>query len=612
MRVEAAAAARYRRGMALGTRSLQRPHPWLLGAVVLLAVVVHLPTLENDFVLDDREVVIANPMVRELELGRLLVSDYWEPYVRGGLYRPLVTISFALQFALAGADPWSYHAVNVLLHGLVAGLVFLLFRCLGVQPAAATMGAALFAVHAVHVEAVSGIVGRAELLAAAGFLAALLAHARFRDAAGRGEEARAWYAAGLGAFALAVFSKENAIVLPVVIVLHDLAFPEPDIRRWRARLRAVVARGPRYAGYALVAVAYLSARWAVLGREPTQVGTDLANPLIALDPPLRVLNALVVAFRYLGLLLFPRDLVYDYSYATILPRPPDDPVVWAALAGTAAFLALLGWSARRHPPLFFALGFGATTFLPVSNVPVAIGTILGERLLYLPSVGFCLAIALAVSRLADTAARGATGRRWLLAGLAGAAVALHAARSIDRIQDWRSDATLFLHDRTVNPRSAKVQNNAGAILRDQGRLEEAAEAFARAHAIKPDYFRPLVTWGHTLVALGRTEEARERYEQAFRLGARDALLLNNLGYLLLEAGHLERGAALIARAVEEEPDSPSFLDSLGWAYFRLGRLEEAHDHVQRSLALDASGPSGERRREHLARIEQALRERGAR
>ena len=130
--------------------------------LVLFAGLLYAGSARNGFVLDDGALVRDNPLIRSLAgIPTLFASDYWEPEAKVGLYRPLVTTSYALNYALGAREPMGYHLANVGLHALVSLLVWVLYLRLGSGAAIAATAAFLFAAHAVHTEAVANVVGRA-------------------------------------------------------------------------------------------------------------------------------------------------------------------------------------------------------------------------------------------------------------------------------------------------------------------------------------------------------------------------------------------------------------------------------------------------------------------
>jgi uncharacterized membrane protein len=585
----------------------------LPASLFVFAVLLYANSAGNGFVLDDTFAIEHNPLLRSLKnIPTLFTSDYWAPKMKGGLYRPLVTTSYALNYALGGSEPAGYHLVNIALHALNSLLVLLLYRRLTENALVSAVAAFFFAAHAIHTEAVASAVGRAELMCAAFFLGSMLCYIpRERgDAPNSGGRT----AASLALYALALLCKENAVTLPAVIVLYDLVYrgrSKPGPVRSLAQLVRSRWRNV-YGGYVAVTLVYLAVRYLVMSSGGPVDPTDhVDNPLIGLALQWRIPNVLQVGYRYLWLLCFPLHLSYDYSHAQIpLITTLSDARLLATLAFAAASLWIASWSYRRSRDLFFALGFGVVTMSIVSNAFVLIGTIMAERLLYLPSVGFCLAAMIALERASGMSGGRRTARAVFVVVCA-IIVSLNGWRTVLRNADWKSHSSLYMHDLEVSPRSAKVRHNAAVMLFfGQGRAEEALAQLEEGGEIyDPERRRPDPLLGHLLMDLGRKEEAIAVYERIVaRSRLSDINVYNNLGLVLVEDEiDVERGLGLLESAVEVEPENPHFLDSLGWAYFKAGRLREAYERIERSLEIDDSGPSGAARRSHLEEVEKALR-----
>ncbi len=511
----------------------------LLLALLAFAVALYANSAGNAYVLDDGPLLAANARIRDLSnLSRFFTSDYWGPARSSGLYRPLATTSYALGYAAGGADPLGQHVINIALHALNSALLLLLLLRLTGSTALAAAAAFLFAAHAVHAEAVANVAGgRPELMAGCFFLLALLAHvARWRATPAA---SRRLHAASLLAFALALLSKESAATLIGVIYLADVVYGGARTPSWRSFGEVLKARfASVYLGYGLVVVGYLGVRLLVLGDGASlPAPSALDNPLVLLSAPWRIASALDVALRYGWLLLFPARLSYDYSFDQVLLIDSfSDPRLLGVVVLGVATPALLAWSLRRSKDFFFALAFFGVTFSVVSNAIVPIGTILGERLLYLPSIGFCLGVAVVLRGALGRLSLPPRTRTLLFAALVALCVALHAGRTLVRNRDWRSEEALWLHDLAVSPRSAKVQSNAGAIYTEQGRHAEALLHFRRAIEIAPESFiAPYRGVVLSLLGLGRFGEAAEMYQQALRFGPGDPAVLEAIRQGLRES-----------------------------------------------------------------------------
>lgn len=579
---------------------------WLLPAALFaFSLLLYANSLPNGFALDDAVAIGDNPLIRDLgNVATLFVSDYWEPYLETGLYRPLITTSYALNYAVGALDPFGYHAVNVALHAAVAVLVLLLYREVAKDDLAASLAAFLFAAHAIHTEAVANVVGRAELASAAFAVAALLLYIRAQS--DRDDTTRLYVMSG-ALYGLALLCKENAITLIGILVLHDFTFATSG---WSAAAVRERLRRP-YIGYLAVTGGYLLVRWLVLRTGDTDPVNALDNPLAGLDSPWNTLNALMAALRYVGLLVFPSNLSHDYSPGAVELIESGGDLRWVAvLAASAAIIATLPLAYRASRPLFFALGFSFVTFSIVSNLVLPIGTMMGERLMYLPSVGFCLAAVLAGRLLIDRLPIPRRAAAGLFVGFFCLVIAGNAWRTFARNSDWRSDVTLNEAALALGTGSAKVHYNTAWIrFVEEQRFEDAVHHARRAVEAWPSHGKAYAVLGHALVRIGKPDEAREAYRQAIRFDPKDSAVYNNLGFMLLERGEDEELAVgLIERAVVLKPDNPSYLDSLGWAYYQTGTgsLEEARDLIARSLEIDDAESSGATRRAHLEEIEAAL------
>src|SRR5437870_3591667 len=255
-------------------------HSWWM--VVAACAIVYAGALRCGFAFDDHLMIEGNRVVQAGTLRDIFGGEYWgtiAPRAQSHGYRPITILTLRLNHALSGLAPWSYHALNVLLHALVSLTVLALARRLGFSGRAALAASLLFAVHAIHTEAVTAIAGRAELLGALGVLAGLLAHDR----------GRAPLAAG--AFALGLLSKENAVVFPALALAWDVA-----------RRRRLL--GSAYAAYAGVIVGFFALRLGVTGYAmPTFAVLPLDNPLASASTGERLLSATAVLGRYAALLV---------------------------------------------------------------------------------------------------------------------------------------------------------------------------------------------------------------------------------------------------------------------------------------------------------------------
>ena len=380
---------------------------------------------------------------------------YWWPYGESGLYRPLTTLSYLFNYAVLGNRdrPAGYHAVNLLVHVINVMLVYALM--LRVSPLAGRTGVALaaasiWAVLPVSTEAVTNIVGRADLFAALAVLSGFLLYLKSRDA--DGVRRAAWLAGVMTIAAAGLFSKESAVVLVPVIALYEVV--------WWTRGRSASALW--WAAVAMTPLLLLiwMQRSEVLGASPAAEFPFTDNPIVGAGFWVGRLTAVNAMVRCLWLLVWPAKLSSDYSYAQVpLSHGSAEDVVACVVVVVLAAGAIA--CLRRQRAVFFFAGFAFLTFVPASNLLFSTGTIMGERLLYLPSIGV-----VAVFAIALFAAARALGTRLAAAIVVTLAVIAFASRTWTRNPDWQNDVTLWTSAVRATPASAKAHRALAEALYD--------------------------------------------------------------------------------------------------------------------------------------------------
>ncbi|HEX6308354.1 MAG TPA: hypothetical protein VFZ69_09220 [Longimicrobiales bacterium] len=508
--------------------------PWLLrpvpervplhaALVFALAVLVYLPSIGNEFAYDDVPIVQLNERVRQFDVAGLLTSGYWQDST-SALYRPLASLSYAADWRLSGGSPGWFHFTNVMWHGAVSVLLLVLLRALRGPPAAALAGAVVFAVHPVHVEAVANIVGRAELMAAAFTLGAALLFARPPETLRR----PAPLAVTGVLFALALLSKEGAVVTPALLAVTDIGLG-------RLRPGAVTAwlrdRMPVLAVLVAVLLLYLIVRTAVLG---AITPTDLDPSLELLRSPLhRFLTALQAWPQYARLLFFPRVLLADYGPRILMPATAASTQVLAGAGLLVACIATASaaWLTGR-PRAAAALLWFPVAIVAVSNLFVPIGVLVAERTLYLPSAALSIGVVAAATAL--TGERRTWRARAALAGAVGLVLGLLAVRTVIRIPDWRTTNTIFFALTTDRPDAFRGRWHLARLAASRGEPESAMRLHAEAIELWP--YRPRLLREAVIYAAqnGRPDWSKQVAGFALQQFPRDLVIRRVYAALLLD------------------------------------------------------------------------------
>jgi protein O-mannosyl-transferase len=422
------------------------PRHWLAGlGLIALTALAFSDSFNAGLALDNRMLITGDPRIREAtnqNIGQILQHTFWWPNGEAGIYRPLTTLSYLFNYAIlgSGSDPAAYHWINFLLHAGNVLLVFALMRrLLGSLPVPLFI-AALWAVHPVLTESVTNIVGRADLLAGMAVLAGFLMYLKSAETVGR--RRIGWLTGLAAATAAGAFSKESAVVLPGVIVLYELVLS----RRFRAMLSGCVAT--------TVPIALmLWQRSRVLSASPPAEFPFVDNPIAGADFLTGRLTAIKVLARYLWLTIWPAKLSADYSYSAIPLAHGSfgDWLAWIAVAITVCLAAFALYRGKRLA--FFFACFGFLNLLPASNLLFPIGTIMAERLLYLPLVGWLACLVLAID---STAKRAPILLSVIVIGFA--------VRTWVRNLDWKDDLAMANASIKSSPGSFKVHRLLAASL----------------------------------------------------------------------------------------------------------------------------------------------------
>jgi hypothetical protein len=413
--------------------------PWqewaLAVGVAALAVAASWVGVRNGFTYDDVYIVEKNQAIRSLgNWWRLFGQSYWPAQWGSDGYRPLTMLAYMLEYAAGGGKAWVFHAANITLYAAVSFMVFFLARTL-LPLAAALLAAALFAVHPVHVEAVAGIVGQAELLVAAFLVPAVAIYINGRN--GNGLTLRRQIAIGV-LFVLACLAKEHGIVLPVLLLAAELIAvnDKAPIPARFVKLRPFVL--------SLVAIAF----GYLLAHDKVSQGTSMGfHPYVAFTTNNvgndgRIWTMFGFVPDWIRLFLWPARMQAEYGPPEFPVVPDFAPYQVPGMLILAATLALIVVAARRKSlAVSFGLAFAFIALLPTSNFIVPTGLLLAERTLFLPSVGVMIAVGASVPwfyrhlKIAPL--------RVAVAGAFVAIAALGVWRSYTRSQVWKDNETLF-------------------------------------------------------------------------------------------------------------------------------------------------------------------------
>jgi hypothetical protein len=508
--------------------------------ICLLAVAAASTSIGNGFALDDVHLIPANDRVHAIsEAWKLFGQTYWPPAHGSSLYRPLTMLMFSMEWAIGGGSPMPFHVMNIVLYAVTCVMLFRFLRQL-VDTDVAWLGAALFAVHPVHTEAVANVVGQAELLAAIFVFASMERYIRARR---NGSLTLRDTAIIAGFYACGLLSKEHAVVLPALLVCSEVVIRKDETLVTRAKkfLPALVA-------LAAVAVAFIIIRTRVTGG----LRSAGVNEILSGEPFFtRALTMLSVVLEWIRLLLWPAQLSADYSFPRTHVYTSFDA---SMVPGVIVLLGsgVIAWALRRTIPVvtFAILWFAVTMAIP-SNLVMMTGFVLAERTLFLPSVTVVLILAVAIAGLWRMIEPSEDGRRRILAGAVGLVLIAGVTRSVYRNPAWHDNDTLFRQTVEDTPFSSRAHWMLAEHLTKLNNRKEAAEEMMLAVALgRKDDFILLGFAADQLNVSGMCGRAMPLYRRALGLTPQNEQLRANAALCLMKLGRIQEARDLAAAGFE--------------------------------------------------------------
>ncbi|XP_064602710.1 protein O-mannosyl-transferase TMTC3-like [Liolophura sinensis] len=584
-------------------------------ALCLSVAVCYYNSLDCGFVFDDMSAVVENKDLRpHVPVTNLFWNDFWGTPMQKEKshksYRPLCVLTFRLNYAFHELEPIGYHLVNVVLHAAVC-VILLRVYSMFLSDFASFIAALLFAVHPIHTEAVTGVVGRAEMLSAIFYLGAMLTYARCSGR--RAQTNWPWLALTVVLVTVAMLCKEVGITVIGVCCVYEVFIAQQmtlgdilDVLRGFARGKPYfpgwLRNSTLRAGFLVCStLLLLFARIKVMGAQ-LPIFTRFDNPASVSPTPTRHLTFNYLLPVNMWLLLFPSDLCCDWTMGTIpLISSITDPRNLATLTFYGVLFVFIKYClaerGQRNRAIIMCLTLMALPFIPASNLFFPVGFVVAERILYTPSMGFCMLVALGYEILLENKKH---LKYLLLMGMA-FMVLTHSVKTVVRNKDWMSELSIFQAALRVNKRNAKLWNNVGHALEKDLKYHEALEFFTKAAQVQPDDIGAHINVGRTYKNLNLTTKAETAYRAALdlfppvkpgqkytaRIAPNHLNVFLNLATLisknqsrLLEADQLYR------TAISMRADYIQAYINRGDILLKLGRPQEAQQQYETALKYE--------------------------
>ncbi len=554
----------------------------MLLACLALSFVLFANTIRGDFVYDDLLVLPRSDLHSLSSLPHLLVSPYHLDLPETGIFRPLTLISFSLNFIMFGDSPASFHVINILLHGFNIFLVFLLVSQL-TSRRRAFLAALLFAVLPIHIEAVASIVGRGELLLVGFGLLALIYRKRYL-----------WSSLF---FFLALLSKETAVAILPLALIFLMVFDRSTLRR----LISIAS------GYLVALVVYFELRYQALGRYILSTNADkVYNPIKFASFPRSLYLVGKVLYLYIQKIFIPYNLASDYSYNQIKLTSSlvHDPQAFFGLLILLGLILAL-WCTRKRPLILAGLALFFLPYFIISNLIFKTGTIMADRLMYLPSLGVVILIAAFLDW-------SYTRYKWPTLVALGIIVSLYSITIIIHNRVWLTQEALSRDAYAKSPDSVLTKLGMAQVALAHGKTQEAKAYLMSAQETyagnvevlnllgvvywtehdypqAENYFKQVIMvrpyYQDALVNLSRVYYKEHKYPQAITILTtiadhyQDQAGLQNLRLLMYLEDQTGQYDAVIALGNQLQNPSGDLGFLIGYAYLKKGDQASARQYL---------------------------------
>jgi len=512
-------------------------------SIPLLAILVYIPSFIADFTLDDVLIIEDNMFLRSFDmLDDIWTSHYWAGKIDAtdtGLYRPLTLTTFAIQYWTTGENPVPFHIVNILLHALATFVLMRFVHLLFKDYRLTALSGLFFAIHPIHTEAVSGIVGRAEILAAVFIMLASISYHNWRE---KGK--LKWLVILLISCIGAVTSKEHGFMLPFILALQEAYYFFANKKQLIISRRSWIG----LASVLTVSVLFWLIRSAITG------ATKPHEQWLGVDAGQRMATAVRTTFDYIGLHLVPLKLSADYWTTEVPITGWGNISVIMSLLFCLALTGFAIWQRKSMGSFSWGIIFFFLTLAPVSNFFFAAGFLKAERILYIPSIGLIIAIA-------SILVRGLDIRKMRIPVLILILIMtiFFMVRTWIRSGDWKNNYSLAIATLKTSPDSPRFNNMMGLELRTLNRNEEAVRFFEKAVQANPHHVPALVNLGMEYKTAGQLKEAAAILEKALETDPATMATYVNLMSIYRSMEDYDRNIMIAEKAIERFPQSAAIL-----------------------------------------------------
>ncbi|MBU0628983.1 MAG: tetratricopeptide repeat protein [Nanoarchaeota archaeon] len=523
--------------------------------IIALTILVYSNSFGNYFVYDDHSHILENKDIRYLSnIPKFFTSSFV------GIYRPIRSVAYMITYSIWRDNPFGYHLNNLLFHISITILIYLITLLLTEKKDIAFISSLLFGIHPIHTERVTNITGGFDLIGIFFIFLSFYLWILYSK-----KKENKFYILSIISFIIALFSSEEAIILPLAIILYEACFNKNNLKK---ELK-------KYSVFFAIGLLFVWLRFSIL-----KIGAR-ADEYIAGNLYLTLLTMAKVIINYLYLLILPIDLTL-YHNITIAKSWIDTGIITSiALIISLILIAISCY--KKKEMITFIIGWFFITLIPFYNI-LPLQTMMAERYLYIPSFAFCLLIALAAHRSYNL------NRNIKIAAMLAIILLVisYSATTIKRNTDWKDDLTLWTSTVKTSPSSTEAHDNLGFAYERAGQTDKSIYEFKQSIKLDPSNYKAYTNLGIAYAKKENFTLAEAYLKTATKLNPGWHKAYNYLGIIYATQGLFEESIVEFKKAIASNPDFDETYFNLGAIYEHIGETNLAKKEFEKALELNPS------------------------
>ncbi len=532
--------------------------------IAILSFASYFNIFRNEFVWDDHVFILDNPDIRSFSnLPLFFAKDV------DGLYRPLRSLYYTFIYSLAGKNEFLYHFSSLFLHTAISILVFfIIFEIIG-KRYVAMLAALIFAAHPIHTERVANMTGSFDMLGIFFMLLSFYLYIKFSKS-----NSKKYFLFSVLSLFIAVFSSEEAVTLPLLIVIYEFCFNREKFNKDELKNKII----KNYAPYFVIALFYVAIRFFFIGVRGRVEGYPAGNFFLTM------LTMLKAYINYIYLLIFPVNLTlfHDIKAAASL-------LDFKVLISALALIAILFFAIRhyKNKVLFFSVFWFFITLIPMSNI-LPLQVFMAERYLYAPSIAFSLLVSYLLIAIFNFNFKNARVKGVVKHGIVLFVILLlsfYIFSTINRNKDWKDNLTLWSKTAATNPYNSRAHDNLGFAYELEGNEAKALEEFELAVKLQDDNFRAWGNLGAAYGRLGKYNESIAALKKSIKIREYHKTY-DKLGLVYAELGIEDKAIESFKEAIKINPRYAKAHNDLGTVYGKTGAFDFALQEFKEAIRID--------------------------